>query len=236
MLRRFFSRRSPLTPSHIERLEGWERLPLPDESSPLPQARWVVVDVETGGLNPARDPLLAIGAVVVTGSVIEVGNSFEAVLRQATPTPADNILVHGIGAEAQNRGQPPHEALADFLGFAGKTPLVAFHAPFDETALDSALQRHLGRRLPNRWVDLAQLLPALYPGEGQCTDTLDHWLDKFHIQNLNRHNAIADALATAQIFLQALTRAAGEGAATTADLLRIEAARRRLAEGENWHL
>lgn len=56
---------------------------------------WVVVDVETGGLNPRVDPLLGIGAVRVTHSAIAMAPSCEVQLRQLEATASDNILVHG---------------------------------------------------------------------------------------------------------------------------------------------
>lgn len=67
-------------------------------------ARAVVLDVETSGLDPEHDDLLAIAAVGVErrggGVVIRPGDSFEVVLGRDTGAPPDkaNILLHGIGA------------------------------------------------------------------------------------------------------------------------------------------
>jgi DNA polymerase III epsilon subunit-like protein len=41
-------------------------------------ARWVAIDCETSGLNPARDRLLAVGAVAVREARIEPADSFHA--------------------------------------------------------------------------------------------------------------------------------------------------------------
>ena len=69
-------------------------------------ARLVVVDTETSGLDPERDDLLAIGAVAVDGSGILLDDSFEVVLRNKPAGDASNVVVHGIGYEAQASGVP----------------------------------------------------------------------------------------------------------------------------------
>ena len=84
--------------------------------------RWVVVDVETGGLNPRADPLLAIGAVAVSGGAIAMAPACEVRLRQREATATDNILVHGITTGQQLAGAEAAKALLEWLEFAGGSP------------------------------------------------------------------------------------------------------------------
>ena len=77
----------------------------------LRAARWVVVDCETSGLDAARDRLLAVGAVAVRGGHVVLGESYSAVLRQDLESDAANILVHGIGGDAQRNGRPAARVL-----------------------------------------------------------------------------------------------------------------------------
>jgi len=73
-----------------------------DLKRPLADMRWCVVDVETGGLDAARDPLLAIGAVAIERGRIALDASLEVGLTQAQSTAAANILIHGIGGMLQS--------------------------------------------------------------------------------------------------------------------------------------
>jgi DNA polymerase-3 subunit epsilon len=166
--------------------------------------RWVVLDVETSGLDPERDVLLAIGAVAVRDGRIDVDDSFETVVRPPRTSERDNILIHGIGKGAQQEGVEPAQACREFLDWVGDAPLVAFHASFDRGFLVRAVRAHLGRRLDAVWLDLAGLAPSLNPGVR--AKALDDWLVHFGLPVDQRHHASADAFATAMLFLRLLSQ------------------------------
>lgn len=187
-------------------------------------ARWVVIDCETSGLDPARDRLLAVGAVAVRGGRIDPADSFHALLRQETPSAPENILVHGIGGEAQRGGRPAAEALGELARYVGDGFPVAFHADFDSAVLDRAMP---GAGLAAPWLDLARLAPALYPARSRAARSLDEWLQFAGIPALRRHDALADAFSTAQLLLVLLAEAERQEAASVGDL-------RRLARASAW--
>lgn len=195
---------------------------------PLRAARWVVVDCETSGLDAVRDRLLSVGAVAVRGGRIELGESFSAVLRQESASDPANILVHGIGGDAQRDGRPAAEALREFAEFLGDGLPVAFHAPFDEAVLARAMQRAGPRQ---EWLDLARLAPALFPGADRSRRALDDWLAEFGIACPQRHDALADAYASAQLLLVLLAEAERQGADSVERLRRLERAGRWIGTG-----
>ncbi|MGZ8259772.1 MAG: 3'-5' exonuclease [Caldimonas sp.] len=169
--------------------------------------RWIVVDVESSGLDPDRDRLIAVAAVAIhwpqaaARPGIEIGDSFEAVLRQPEPeVDKPNILLHGVGVGAQRGGMDPGAALAAFAAWTSEAPLLAFHAPFDRRLLARAVRAVLGRPLANEWLDIAPLASLLLPDVK--ARSLDEWLDHFGLHCLVRHQAAADALVTAELFLR----------------------------------
>jgi DNA polymerase-3 subunit epsilon len=192
--------------------------------TPLEAARWVVVDCETSGLDIARDRLLAVGAVAVHGSSVHLNESFSALVRQEAASAPDNILIHGIGGDAQRGGQPLDAVVHGLKDFMGDATPAAFHAPFDA----GILKRH-GLKAGRAWLDLAVLLPALFPDRGSKESPLDHWLGVFDIPAHARHDALGDAFATAQLLLVALAEAKRQRVATVQGLFRAEGAGRWLA-------
>lgn len=207
LLQRWLSDGPRLEPQQLRRLASWQALPPPELGAPFGQARLVVVDVETTGLNPKTDTLISIGAVAVLNGSISLDDSFSVVLQQRVASRRENILIHGISDSAQREGAPPADALLAFLEYLGKSPLVAFHVAFDETMIRRALREYLGIRFTHPWLDLAWLLPALWPDLARSIRVLDDWSERFAIRNEDRHNALADALATAQLLLVAMAQA-----------------------------
>ena len=172
----------------------------------LQSQRWIVLDVETTGLNLHSDHLLAIAAVAVELSAdfrrlsIIVGDSYEAVLKQDLPSHKDNILIHHIGAQAQSEGRPPVEVLEEFQQWIGNCPLLAFHAAFDEAVIKRAYSLFGLKPLQNEWLDIEPL--ANITGVNPRIKSLDEWLSHFGIECSIRHQAAADTFATAELLMR----------------------------------
>jgi DNA polymerase-3 subunit epsilon len=177
-----------------------------DRSAEVDDRRWVVLDVESSGLDAARDRLLAIAAIGVhlegARARIALADSFEVVLRQpaadAAPDKA-NILLHGIGVGAQQAGIEPTDALEAFKRFVAHSPLLGFHVAFDRTLIERGFDALRRPRPTNPWLDLDPLAAVLQPGV--AARSLDEWMAHFHIHCLQRHHAAADALAKAELLL-----------------------------------
>lgn len=198
---------------------GWRRVwstgsgSRPRASTP---ARWVIVDVESSGLDARRDRLLAIAACAVHFDQpndhpragirphLVLADSFEVVLRQDERTvqavDKQNILIHGIGVGTQRTGLDPVAALSAWRGFVGRSPLVAYNSDFDQTMIDRACKQHLGEVIRNPWLDLEPLAAVLHSDPRRWP--LDHWLARYRIHCLARHQAAADTLATGELLLR----------------------------------
>lgn len=180
--------------------------------APVNETRWVMLDVETSGLDPRRDQLLAIAAIALQVDwparrlAIVPGDSFEVVLRQDVASTHDNILLHGIGAQRQRDGAEPALALRAFADFVGHSPLLAFHAAFDQTLIGRFARAHLGAELPNPWVDIEHLCAITH--ESVRARSLDEWMAHFGIHCAVRHQAAADTLAECELLLRVWPRVA----------------------------
>jgi DNA polymerase-3 subunit epsilon len=168
--------------------------------------RWIVLDVETSGLNLHSDYLLAIAGVAVEVSTdfrrisIVIGDSYEAVLKQDLPSNKDNILIHHIGAQAQSDGRPPVEVLEEFRQWVGHCPLLAFHAAFDEAMINKAYSSYGLKPLQSEWLDIEPL--AKITGVNPSLRSLDDWLSYFGIDCAIRHQAASDTFATAELLMR----------------------------------
>ena len=202
-----FGKKPQLTEEQRSRLEAWRKIPAAQLSVSVNEMRCVVVDVESSGLNLMKDRLISIGAVAMVNGQVVLGDTFYVVLQQPVASHKENILLHGIGGSAQTAGVPAIDALLDFLDYLGKDPLVAFHVIFDQTMIRRAISQYLRFPFKHPWLDMAYIMPALNPELAHRLRTLDDWNGHFDIRNDARHNALADAMVTAQLFQVALNQA-----------------------------
>lgn len=222
-LRRLLGRGAALDAEQSLALAAYRSRSAPSGATPLTALRFVVADVETTGLNPFSDRLISIGAVELVAGRIALGSGFEVVFRQPRASANANILIHGIDGTTQLAGAEPAAATLQFLDFAQNAPLVGFHADFDRVMIDRAAKEAIGQAPSNAWLDLAWLAPAVMPEpERRLPRGLDDWMDKLGIVNMARHNALADALATAQLLQVVLAQAAAQGIETLDQLVKLE--------------
>lgn len=182
------------------RLAAWQALPEADLSKPFVQTEFVVLDLETSGFSFKHDRLIAIGACRLVNGLIPLGESFQIILKQEESSTKENILIHHIGESEQRSGVEPAEALMQFLEYMGKKPLVAYHVGFDQPMLDKALKQYLGIELKHHiWLDVAFLGPLFLPDVSTQRQSLDFWATHFNVKNDYRHQAVFDAIATAEV-------------------------------------
>ena len=96
------------------------------------------------------------------------------------------------------------------MEFVGDSPVLAFHAPFDQHMLGRALKEHLGHKLQQVFLDVADIAPLVCPQAQIREAGLDEWIEWFKLEVFERHNASADALATAELALILFSRARGQ--------------------------
>ena len=113
------------------------------------------------------------------------------------------MLVHGIGERAQQQGLDPAQALERLFDYVGDSPLVAFHAAFDRGFVQREVKRCGRARAVLDWVDVAELARVVHPDVK--AQALDDWLARFDLTVTARHDACADALVTAMLFVRLMS-------------------------------
>jgi DNA polymerase-3 subunit epsilon len=184
----------------------------------LSDCRFIVLDLETTGLNPSKDEVIAIGAVAIRGGVIHLDDQFDLILRRPELDIRETVLIHGIGPEALTQGYETEDALLHLLEWMNGDPVLAYHSAFDQKFLEKTLRAELGYTLNHTWMDVADLMPAFFPDSKTGGKGLDNWADFFGLEVSERHHAASDALATAELTLVALNKARKEGIKTLKEL------------------
>jgi len=192
-----------------------------DES--VDRVRFVVLDSETTGLNPAVDRLVTIGAVAVLDGEILLDDAFSVLIRIDRNTEA--VTVHGVTRDQARAGLEEPEALAAFLEYLRDGVIVGHHIGHDIETIDAALGRLWGGGLLNRSLDTMDLTLHL-ERDGALAGrppvrqfTLDSLCTMFDVVPHDRHTAAGDAFITAQVFLRLVRLAVRSGRSTLARLI-----------------
>jgi DNA polymerase III subunit epsilon len=187
---------------------------------PWRAAGFIVVDVETTGLDPARDELVSFAAIPVEGGRIVARGAVSGLVRPAASPPPRSIEIHGLRAQDLAAAPPPPQALAP-LTRAMRDRILVAHVAGVERAFLRALRGRLERWLPRAAVDTALLwrLLGIERGEGDPgPPSLADLVASLGLPAHRPHEAEGDALTTAQAFLALATHLEAHGRGTVGAL------------------
>lgn len=181
------------------------------EEAPLEGLLYTAFDLETTGLDPEKDAIIALGAVHLLGRRVLHQEVFEALVDPGRLIPEASTQVHGLTWEML-KGKPRlEEVLPAFRAFLEDTVLLAHNGAFD-----MAFLRRMGVDQPPL-VDTLLLAHLLFP------DLKDHRLEtlaeRFGVPVLGRHTALGDALMTAEVFARMLPLLRERGYRTLGEVL-----------------
>jgi DNA polymerase-3 subunit epsilon len=164
-----------------------------------------VLDLELGGLDPARNTVVSVGMVPVRDGIVKVGESFYTLVHGSAPIDEASLAIHHILPD-ELAGAPSPEEVVEEIDRRLREGVLLVHF----AAVDVPFLRGLYRRCGRRWwkpvvVDTADLAgrvskPLLGGGSDEATD-LGSVRDRVGLPRYTEHHALSDALATAELFL-----------------------------------
>lgn len=158
---------------------------------------YVVLDLETTGLEPSKDAILEYGALRVTAG--KISERFSCLVRVGNALPPAIVELTGLRDELlKQQGSAPEQALDACLRFVGKDTVVGYNVAFDMEFLRQACVRH-GHPIPtNRCVDLRTL--ARRKVFGLSDYKLQTLADHFSLGAVQQHRALPDCELAYQVY------------------------------------
>lgn len=176
----------------------------------LEEVTFVAFDLETTGLDAARERIVEIAAVKFRNRTFLEARSW--LINPGTPVPEDSARVHGISDALLESAPAFPSVYPDFCGFIRGCVLVAHNAPFDVRFLLAETRRHRLERPGVRVLDSLALARRWYAG--QESYRLPRLVESLGLPEGGFHRALADAHHVMHLFTH--------GSRRLADTARVE--------------
>lgn len=186
-------------------LHDFLSVPFPALNTPLNELPILAVDFETTGLDAKADKLLSVGFVSIEQEQIKLNSSYHQIIKTRRQLEESNVIIHQITDAQKEQGQPLATVVEQLLkALTGKVMLVHF-ARIERQFLQQACLELYGfipdfpmidtlvvakRQLDKRDV-------AYDPSELRLA-SLRH---QFQLPDHHGHDALNDAVATAELLL-----------------------------------
>jgi DNA polymerase-3 subunit epsilon len=175
-------------------------------TTPVGDLDLLAVDVETTGLRPRRDHVLAVGWVPVTSGEVVLGWAREVPVRPPSGIEVGaSATLHGLTDDVLASAPPVADALPGLLAALHGRVLLAHFAPIELDFLARAVRAAYGARLPVTAVDTLALHQRLLGGSHAelppGTLRLDAARRHFGLPRYSAHRAVTDAIATGELLL-----------------------------------
>ena len=127
----------------------------------LNKAKYVVLDLETTGLNCAYNRIIEFGAVRVENGIVT--EEMDILINPECPLPKKIVEITSITDKMLEKQPTIVEALPRILSFIGDAILVTHNADFDFSFLQHALRNNGFEELKNPVIDTLSLSRYLFP-------------------------------------------------------------------------
>ena len=159
---------------------------------PFLEDDWVVVDLETTGLDPQKDYITEIGAVLLHKGIIT--KQFTTLVKPPVGIPPDVAQLTGITDEMVADAPGIQDVMGDFYKFAAGKKLIAYNAEFD-IGFIRRIGKDLRYNFNNRYEDALVMAKVL----GNQRPKLEWACSVLSIYYPVKHRALGDAIVTAEL-------------------------------------
>ena len=193
-----------------------------------------MVDLELSGLDPRRHEIVSFAALPVEGGRVRLAQGVRGLVRPERPVPASSIRIHGLRAADLADAPPLEEAIGPLVEAMAGRVLVAHVAAVERGFLGPALRR-VGVRLRGEVADTSVIGRLwLWERDGRMPPDLPlgALAAALGLPVHAEHDALGDALTTAQVFIASVAHLDAIEAQTVRSLTRAE---RRLQTMRTYH-
>ena len=208
MWRRFlpldFRRRQLLRDAPTGPLREYFAEPFADRGADYRNIEFVALDLETTGLDPAQDAILSVGMVSLVSSRIDLSTAQHYLVTPERAIPERSAVIHQITDDAAAGGESLAEVMPRVLARLCGRVMLGHHVKIERQFLDAACRRLYGTGFLVPVADTEALIRHWFERRDQTLGGRELRLHalraRYGLPRYTAHNALTDALATAELF------------------------------------
>lgn len=161
---------------------------------------YVVIDVETTGLDPVRDSLIEVAALKIQD--FQIVDSYSSLINPGIPISSFTTNLTGISNEQLSTAPEPVEVLDALKGFIGTDVVVGHNVNFDINFLYDNFEKYLHTHFSNNYLDTLRFSRKFFKlAPSHKLPTLAEYLQ---INVDVSHRALEDCYTTNQLYMKLL--------------------------------
>jgi len=206
-----YRRRQSLRNAPSGPLHDYLATAFPARNADYRDLEFVALDLETTGLDASQDEILSIGLVSLKAGRIELASAEHYLVAPLGPIPEASATLHHITDDTAAAGAALPEVLPRLLSRLGGRVLLGHHVGLEQAFLDAACRRLYGAGFLAPLVDTEDLIQRWLERRNEAFGghqlRLHALRERYGLPRYKAHNALIDALATAELFCAFVARA-----------------------------
>lgn len=196
--------------------------PLPKKNQNWQSAKFLVCDAEMSSLDVGNGELLSVGWVEINNGCINLNSAKHYLLKNKNLV-GDSATIHHLRDCEFEQAFEPTKVLELFLQACNDRVLVFHNAQLDLAYINQVCRQQFGAPLLMPTVDTLLQEQALLTRHDTPIKTddlrLQNCRSRYNLPDYPAHNALVDALATAELLLAHADKRAGNGKLSLENLL-----------------
>lgn len=196
-------------------LKNFLMTPLVDVDTPAEKVEYLVIDFETTGLDYRNDHIISMGFTEIKSGRIQLNKSEHHLVKTKKRLTSDNVSIHQITDDELNSGISVQRMMNLVLQHLAGKVMVAHYKNIEQNFIQKISQHLFGHELPLQIVDTLAI-------EANKLQKLNHPIianqlrlfnlrEQYHLPRYHAHNAMEDAIATAELLLAQISHRQQQG-------------------------
>ena len=179
--------------------------PFPSKKLDCREIEIVAIDLETTGLDPAKDDILSIGMVNIDHWGVKLSTSWHRIVQVDRAIPGESAVIHQITDDQSAAGSPIEDLLPEVLKRMAGKPMLVHYSPIEQNFLSAVCRKLYGAPFVVPIIDTLEIAQRVFERRNHLIQPGDLRLfnlrPRYNLPQYKAHNALSDALATAEMFL-----------------------------------